>query len=96
MKSCCSARTEQNRVTRKTPSSAAICILQEPVAVLAFLRSPHANAGMKQYKCGRTQPLFRAGHDHGKTCVLKSKGLRLILIIIMEHKIHNHYYNKKT
>jgi hypothetical protein len=27
---------------------------QEPVAVLAFLRSPHTNAGMKQYKCGQT------------------------------------------
>ncbi len=39
--------------------------LQEPVAVLAILRSPHANAGMKQYECGRTQPLFRAGHDRG-------------------------------
>jgi hypothetical protein len=23
---------------------------QEPVAVLAFLRSPHTNAGMKQYE----------------------------------------------
>jgi hypothetical protein len=36
---------------------------QEPVAVLTFLRSPH---GMKQYECGRTQPLLRMGHDHGK------------------------------
>ena len=56
------------------------------VAVLAFLRSTHANAGMKQYECGRTQPLFRAGHDRGKTCVSKPKGLRQILIIIMKHK----------
>ncbi len=40
---------------------------QEPVAVLAFLRSPHTNAGMKQYECGPTQPLLRMGHDRGKT-----------------------------
>jgi hypothetical protein len=30
--------------------------------ILAFLRSPHA--GMKQYECGRTQPLLRMGHDY--------------------------------
>jgi hypothetical protein len=82
----CSAGTGQNRVTWKTPSRAAFVPLQEPVAGLAFLRSPHANAGMKQYECGRTQPLFRAGHDRGKTCVSKPKGLRQILIIIMKHK----------
>ncbi len=40
---------------------------QEPVAVLAFLGSPHTNAGMKQYKCVRTQPLLSMGHDRGKT-----------------------------
>ncbi len=28
-----------------------------------LLRSPHANAGMKQNECGRTQPLFRVGND---------------------------------
>ncbi len=78
----CSARTGQNRVTWETHSRAAFVPLQEPVAVLAILRSPHANAGMKQYECGRTQPLFRAGHDRGITCVSKPKGLRTILNII--------------
>ncbi len=92
----CLAWTGQNRVTWKTPSSAAFVPRQEPVAVLAFLRSPHLNAGMKQYECGRTQPLLRMGHDHGKTTVSKPKGLRQInkLIIIMKHKIRNHYYCK--
>jgi hypothetical protein len=37
--------------------------------ICAFLRSPHANAGMKQHECGRTQPLLRMGHDHGKLAV---------------------------
>jgi hypothetical protein len=77
----------QNRVTWKTPSRAAFVILQEPVDVLAILRSPHANAGMKQYECGRTQPLFRAGHNRGITCVSKPKGLRLILIIMKHNYI---------
>jgi hypothetical protein len=63
----CSVKTGQNRITWKTPSRAAFVPLQEPVAVLAILRSPHANAGLKQYECGRTQTLFRAGHVHGKT-----------------------------
>jgi hypothetical protein len=43
----CPARTGLNRVTWKTPSSA-IRNLQEPVAVLTLLRSPHTNAVMKQ------------------------------------------------
>jgi hypothetical protein len=68
----------QNRVTWKTPSRAAFIPLQERVAVLTILRSPHTNVGMKQYECGHTQPLFHAGHDRGITCVLKPKGLRLI------------------
>ncbi len=72
----------QNRVTWKSPSRAAFVPLQDPV--LAILRSPHANAGKKQYECGRTQLLFHAGHDRGITCVSKTKGLRLILII-MKH-----------
>ncbi len=62
--------TGQNRVTWKTPSSPAFVPLQEPVTVLALLRSPHLHAGMMQYECGLTQPLFRAGHDHGKTFFL--------------------------
>ncbi len=75
----------QNRVTWKTLSRAAFIPLQEPVAVLAIPRSPHANDGMKQYECGRTQPLFRAGHNRGITCASKPKGLRQILIIL-KHK----------
>jgi hypothetical protein len=77
-------RTGQRRVTWKTTSSEAFVPLQDSVAILAFLRSPQANAGMKQYECGPTQPLFLAGHNRGKTCMLKPKGLRLILII-MKH-----------
>jgi hypothetical protein len=62
---------------------------QEPVAVLTFLRSPHANAGMKQYECGRTQPLLCMGQNHGKLAVDK------ILIKIIIRAIHNHYYNNQ-
>ncbi len=76
---CCSARTGQNRVTWKTPSSAAFVSLPEPVALLAILCSPHANASMKQYQCGRTQPLFCAGQNHGTTDVSKPRGLRQII-----------------
>ncbi len=54
----------QNRVTWKTPSRAAFVPLQEPVAILAVLCSPHANAGMKQNECGRTHIFIRADHDH--------------------------------
>ncbi len=49
----CSVRTGQNRVTWKSPQQRSIRFLQEPVAVLAFLHSPHLNAGMKRYECGR-------------------------------------------
>ncbi len=35
----------------ENPQQRSIHNLQEPVAVLAFLRSPHLNAGMKQYEC---------------------------------------------
>jgi hypothetical protein len=52
-----------------------------------LLRSPHANAGMKQYECGRTQPFFRVGHDPGINKQSKPKGLRQILIIIMKHNL---------
>jgi hypothetical protein len=69
----CSAWTRQNRVTWKTPSWRSISNPQEPVAALAFLRSPHTNAGMKQYECGCPQPLLRMGHDRGKT---SSKNLK--------------------
>jgi hypothetical protein len=65
------ARTGQNKVTWKTLSSAAFVPLQEPVAVL---QSRQANAAMKQYECGRTQHLFRAGHDRGKTSGRNLKG----------------------
>ncbi len=71
---------------------------QEPVAALAFLRSPHANAGMKQYKCGRTQPLLHMGHNHRKTSGRNLKGLRQIInnnydiqnTIIDNYDIHKH------
>jgi hypothetical protein len=38
---------------------------QDPVALLTSLLS--SNAGMKQYECGRTQPLLCKGHDHRET-----------------------------
>ncbi len=77
-------RTEKGYLENSQQSS--IRNLQVPVAVLAFLHSPHLNAGMKQYECGRTQPLLRMGQDGGKTSVSKPKGLRQILmIIIMKH-----------
>ncbi len=41
----------------ENPKQLSIRNLQEPVAVLAFLRSPHLNASKKQHECGRTQPL---------------------------------------
>jgi hypothetical protein len=44
-----------------------------------LLRSPHPNAGMKQYERGRTQPLFCVGHDHGINNRSKPKGLRQYL-----------------
>ena len=59
---CVRSGPGQNRVTWKTPSRVAFVPLQEAVAVLAS-DVPYANAVMKQYKCGRTQPLFRVGHD---------------------------------
>ncbi len=59
----------RNSFTWKTPSRAAFVPLQEPVAI-------HANAGMKQYECGHTQPLFRVGHDSGINKCSKPKGLR--------------------
>ncbi len=49
------------------PQQRSIRNLQEPVALLALLRSPHTNAGLKQYECGHTQPLLRMGYDRGKT-----------------------------
>jgi hypothetical protein len=36
----------------------------------------HSYAGMKQYECGRTQPLFRVGHNRGINKQWKPKGLR--------------------
>jgi hypothetical protein len=40
---------------------------------------------MKQYECGRTQPLLRTGmgHDRGKTSGRNLKGEDKILIIII-------------
>ncbi len=41
------------------------CSIRSPsrASSRTYLCSPHANAGMKQHKCGRTQPLFCVGHD---------------------------------
>jgi hypothetical protein len=58
-------RTEKGHLEK--PQLAQHSYRQEPVAVLAFSSSPHANASMKQYECGRTQPLLHMGHDHRKT-----------------------------
>ncbi len=41
-----------------------------------WIRTQKANAGMKRNECGRTQPLFRVGHDHGIKKRSKPKGLR--------------------
>ncbi len=70
--------------------------ISHTIAGLVLLRSPHANDGMKQYECGHTQPLLRAGRDHGKTSVSKPKGLRQILVIIMKHKYITIITVKKT
>ncbi len=78
----------QNRVTWKTPSRAAFVPLQEPVAVLAILCSPHANA--EQYECGHTQPLFHADHKRGITCVSKPRRVKTN-INNYETQMHNHY-----
>jgi hypothetical protein len=83
----------QKRVTWKTPSREAFVPLQEPVAILAILRSPHTNAEMKPYKCGHTQPLFRAGHDRGITCVSKPKRVK-INANNYETQMHNHHYSE--
>ncbi len=55
----------------KPPASSAFLPSRASSRKPAFLRSPHANAGMKQkkYKCGRTQPLLHVGHDHEKLAV---------------------------
>jgi hypothetical protein len=64
----------QRQENQENPQLAQHSYRQEPVAVLAFLHSPHTNAGMKQYECGRTQPLLRMGHDHRKTSGQNLKG----------------------
>ncbi len=50
--------------------------IRSPPIASSLLCSPHANAGMKQYKGDRTQPLFRVGHDHGINMRSKPEGLR--------------------
>ncbi len=66
------ARTEQGHL--ENPQLAQHFYRQEPVSVLDFLRSPHTNASMKQYECGRTQPLLRMGHNCVKTSGRNLKG----------------------
>jgi hypothetical protein len=53
----------------KPPASSAFLPSRASSRIRTFLRSPHANAGMKQYECGPSQPLLHVGHDHGKLAV---------------------------
>jgi hypothetical protein len=52
----------------KPPASSAFLLSRASSRILAFLRS-NTNTGMKQYECGRTQPLLCMGHDHRKLAV---------------------------
>jgi hypothetical protein len=67
----CSAWTGLDRIglLGKPPASSAFLPSRASSHIRAFLSSPHANTGMKQYECGRTQPLLHVGHDHGKLAV---------------------------
>jgi hypothetical protein len=60
----CSARTRTELGYLENTQRAAFVPLQASSRT-RHLRSPHANADMKQYECDRTEPLFCAGHDHG-------------------------------
>jgi hypothetical protein len=66
---CVKRGPDRRGLLGKPPASSAFLPSRASSRIRAFLRSPHANAGMKQYKCGRTQPLLRMGHDHGKLAV---------------------------
>jgi hypothetical protein len=66
---CVKRGLDRRGLLGKPPASSAFLPSRASSRIRAFLRSPHANAGMKQYKCGRTQPLLRMGHDHGKLAV---------------------------
>ena len=81
----CSARTRTEQGDLENPQQSSIHSPPRASSRTCLLRSPHANAGMKQYECGRTQPLFRAGNNRGINKRSKPKGLTQILIIIMKH-----------
>ncbi len=62
-------QTEQGYLTN--PQQAQHSYRREPVAILA---SRTFNAGMKQFKCGCTQPLSCNSRDHGETSGQNLKG----------------------
>jgi hypothetical protein len=71
----CSARTRARiGLLGKSPQQSSIRSPSRASSRTRLLHSPHTNAGMKQYECGRTQPLFRACHDHGLTSGQNLKG----------------------
>ncbi len=72
-----------------------ISVRHGPDRIGLLEKPPAAQHLFPSSECGRTQPLFRAGQDHGKTSGRKPKGLSQILIIIMKHIIHNHYFNNQ-
>ncbi len=75
-------RTEQGYLTNPQLTQHS-----EPVAVLASLHSSHPNASMKQYECGRTQPLLCTRQRSRGKLQSKPKGLRQN--INNNHDIHN-------
>jgi hypothetical protein len=54
----CSARTRTEQGYLENPQQKCILSPSRASSRTRLLRSPHANAGMKQYECGRTQPFF--------------------------------------
>ncbi len=66
------------------PQLARLSYRQEPVTICAVtLLSSHPNAGMKQYKCGRTQLLLWTRQQSTGKKRSKPKGFRQKLIITM-------------
>ncbi len=72
----CSMRTPPEKGYLESPQQSSIHSPSRGSSRTLLLHSPHANAGMKQYECGRTQPLFRAGHDRGINKWSKPKELK--------------------
>ncbi len=72
----CSARTGTEKGYLENPQQSSIRSPPRASSRTRLLPSPHANAGMKQYECGRTQPLFRERYNRGINKRWKPKGLR--------------------